>query len=228
MPHPALTQTPVYVYEKPVRLWHWINALALVVLAVSGYLIGSPPVVTGGEASDHYLFGYIRFTHFSAGYVLAIGMAGRAYWAMVGNQYARQLFAPEVNQRAWWEGVWHEILWYLFLVPEARKHVGHNPLAGLAIFLFFVVGALFMIVTGFALYSEGLGSGSWADLAFGWVVPLLGGSQATHSWHHLGMWYLVVFMITHIYIVLREQFVSRQSMTSTMIDGWRTWKDDRP
>ncbi len=228
MSHPALTQTPVYVYEKPVRLWHWINALALVVLAVSGYLIGSPPVVTGGEASDHYLFGYIRFTHFSAGYVLAIGMAGRAYWAMVGNQYARQLFAPEVNQRAWWEGVWHEILWYLFLVPEARKHVGHNPLAGLAIFLFFVVGALFMIVTGFALYSEGLGSGSWADLAFGWVVPLLGGSQATHSWHHLGMWYLVVFMITHIYIVLREQFVSRQSMTSTMIDGWRTWKDDRP
>ena len=228
MSHPALTQTPVYVYEKPVRLWHWINALALVVLAVTGYLIGSPPVVTGGEASDHYLFGYIRFTHFSAGYVLAIGMAGRAYWAMVGNQYARQLFAPEVNQRAWWEGVWHEILWYLFLVPEARKHVGHNPLAGLAIFLFFVVGALFMIVTGFALYSEGLGSGSWADLAFGWVVPLLGGSQATHSWHHLGMWYLVVFMITHIYIVLREQFVSRQSMTSTMIDGWRTWKDDRP
>ena len=228
MSHPALTQTPVYVYEKPVRLWHWINALALVVLAVTGYLIGSPPVVTGGEASDHFLFGYIRFTHFSAGYVLAIGMAGRAYWAAVGNPYARQLFVPEVNQRAWWEGVWHEILWYLFLVPEARKHVGHNPLAGLAIFLFFVLGALFMIVTGFALYSEGLGSGSWADLGFGWVVPLLGGSQATHSWHHLGMWYLVVFMITHIYIVLREQFVSRQSMTSTMIDGWRTWKDDRP
>ena len=52
MSHPTLTQTPVYVYEKPVRLWHWINALALVVLAVTGYLIGSPPVVLGGEASS--------------------------------------------------------------------------------------------------------------------------------------------------------------------------------
>ena len=228
MSYPALTQTPVYVYEKPVRLWHWINALALVVLAVTGYLIGNPPVVTGGEASDHFLFGYIRFTHFSAGYVLAIGMAGRAYWAWVGNQYAHRLFVPEVYSRTWWQGVWHEILWYLFLVPEARKHVGHNPLAGLAIFVFFVLGSLFMIITGFALYGEGLGSGSWADRGFGWVIPLLGGSQATHSWHHLGMWYLVVFMMTHVYIVLREQFVSRQSMTSTMIDGWRTWKDDRP
>jgi len=228
MSYPALTQTPVYVYEKPVRLWHWINALALVVLAVTGYFIGNPPVVTGGEASDHFLFGYIRFTHFSAGYVLAIGMAGRAYWALVGNQYAHRLFVPEVYSRTWWQGVGHEIRWYLFLVPEARKHVGHNPLAGLAIFVFFVLGSLFMIITGFALYGEGLGAGSWADRGFGWVIPLLGGSQATHSWHHLGMWYLVVFMITHVYIVLREQFVSRQSMTSTMIDGWRTWKDDRP
>ena len=228
MSYPALTQTPVYVYEKPVRLWHWINALALVVLAVTGYLIGNPPVVTGGEASEHFIFGYIRFTHFSAGYVLAIGMAGRAYWALVGNQYAHRLFVPEVYSRTWWQGVWHEIHWYLFLVPEARKHVGHNPLAGLAIFVFFVLGSLFMIITGFALYGEGLGSGSWADRGFGWVIPLLGGSQATHSWHHLGMWYLVVFMMTHVYIVLREQFVSRQSMTSTMIDGWRTWQDDRP
>ena len=26
----------VYVYEAPVRLWHWVNALAIVVLALTG------------------------------------------------------------------------------------------------------------------------------------------------------------------------------------------------
>ena len=135
---------------------------------------------------------------------------------------------PEVYRLTYWKGVWHEILWYLFLVSEPRKHVGHNPLADLAIFLFFVLGSLFMIVTGFALYGQGLGEGSWADRLFGWVIPLLGGSQSAHSWHHLGMWYLVIFMMVHIYIAIREQYVSRQSMVSTMIDGWRTWKDDRP
>jgi len=224
----ANTQSPVYVYEVPLRIWHWINALVLVVLAVSGYLIGSPPVVTEGEASSNFLFGYIRFAHFSAGYVLAIGLAFRAYWAFAGNQYARQLFLPEIHRVEWWKGVWHEILWYLFLVPEARKHVGHNPLAGLAMFVFYVLGSLFMIVTGFALYGEGSGDGSWAIRMFGWVIPLFGQSQDVHSWHHLGMWYLVVFSLTHIYIVIREQYVSRQSMTTTMVTGWRVWKDDRP
>lgn len=228
MSSPALTQVPVYVYEKPVRLWHSINALALVVLAVTGYLIGTPPVVTEGEASDHFLFGYVRFTHFAAGYVLTIGLLGRVYWAFVGNQYARQLFLPEIHSLAWWQGVWHEVLWYLFLVPESRKHVGHNPLAGLAIFVFFVLGSLFMIFSGFALYGEGLGSGSWASNWFGWVIPLFGGSQAVHSWHHLGMWYLVIFTLIHVYIVIREQYASRQSMTTTILTGWRTWKDDRP
>ncbi|MDD2768901.1 MAG: Ni/Fe-hydrogenase, b-type cytochrome subunit [Methylococcus sp.] len=219
---------PIYVYEKPVRLWHWINALAIVALAVTGFLIAWPPVVTSGEASDHYLMGYIRFVHFSSGYVLAVGLVGRAYWALVGNRYARELFAPRVHDAYWWQALLHEVRWYLFLVEEPRKHAGHNPLAGLAMFLFYVLGSVFMIVTGFALYGEGLGSGSWAANAFGWVLPALGGSQQVHSLHHLGMWYLVVFTLIHVYVAVREQHLSRQSVTTTMIDGWRVWKDDRP
>jgi Ni/Fe-hydrogenase 1 B-type cytochrome subunit len=38
----------------------------------------------------------------------------------------------------------------------------------------------------------------------------------------------VVFAIIHIYVAVREQIMSRQSVTSTMIDGWRVWKDGRP
>ena len=49
------TQSPIdqpeYVYEAPVRLWHWINAACIVVLAISGYLIGSPLATQPGEAS---------------------------------------------------------------------------------------------------------------------------------------------------------------------------------
>ncbi|OYU65534.1 MAG: Ni/Fe-hydrogenase, b-type cytochrome subunit, partial [Burkholderiales bacterium PBB5] len=47
----------VYVYEAPVRLWHWINALCITVLAVTGYLIGSPLPTMPGEASAHFLMG---------------------------------------------------------------------------------------------------------------------------------------------------------------------------
>ena len=34
---------PTYVWKLPVRIWHWVNALCMVVLAVTGYFIGSPP-----------------------------------------------------------------------------------------------------------------------------------------------------------------------------------------
>jgi Ni/Fe-hydrogenase 1 B-type cytochrome subunit len=95
-------------------------------------------------------------------------------------------------------------------------------------FMFITVGVSFMIVTGLALYGEGLGAGSWADRLFGWVIPLAGGSLALHQLHHLGMWWIVIFMIVHIYVAIREDIMSRQSIVSTMISGHRTFKDDDP
>ena len=98
----------VYVYEAPLRLWHWINAFSIIVLCITGYFIGSPLPTLSGEASDHFLMGYIRFAHFTAGYIFAIGFLFRIYWAFAGNEHARQLFMPPFFKREWWGGVWHE------------------------------------------------------------------------------------------------------------------------
>ncbi|MFA9461605.1 Ni/Fe-hydrogenase, b-type cytochrome subunit [Thiohalorhabdus methylotrophus] len=218
----------VYVFEAPVRLWHWVNAAAIVVLAVSGYFIGSPPFAGPGEASDHYLMGTIRFLHFAAGYVLAVGFLGRIYWALVGNHHARQMFHLPLRSASWWRDFRYELRWYALLERSPRKFVGHNPLAQASMLVLFVLGTGFMILTGFALYSEGTGKGSWQDALFGWVIPLLGGSQPTHTLHHLGMWLIVAFVIGHVYAAIREELLSRQSMVSTMISGWRTFRDGKP
>ncbi|MGG7567704.1 Ni/Fe-hydrogenase, b-type cytochrome subunit [Rhodovulum sp. DZ06] len=221
--------TAVYVYEAPVRMWHWINALAILVLCITGWFIGSPPPsLSFGEASDHFLFGYIRFAHFAAAYILTIGFLVRIYWAFVGNHHARQLFVIPVWRKHFWTELWFEVKWYLFLEAQPKKYVGHNPLAQLAMFMFITLGLTFMIVTGFALYAEGAQAGSWQDQMFGWVIPLFGQSLDVHSWHHLGMWWIVIFMIIHIYVAIREDIMSRQSMVSTMISGHRTFKDDDP
>jgi Ni/Fe-hydrogenase 1 B-type cytochrome subunit len=225
----ARRQTSVYVYEAPVRIWHWVNAAAITVLCVTGYLIASPlPSMQIGEATDQFVFGYIRFAHFAAAMVMTVGFLGRAYWAIFGNHHARQLFTLPLLKAHWWSEVWFEIKWYLFLEKKPKKYVGHNPLAQLAMFMFITLGVSFMIVTGFALYGEGLGAGSWADRMFGWVIPLAGGSQMVHSLHHLGMWWILIFMIVHVYVAIREDIMSRQSIVSTMISGHRTFKDDDP
>ena len=87
---------PVYVYEAPVRLWHWVMMVAMLLLAVTGYLIGSPPPSIGGEATFSYFFGYIRMIHFIAGMIFAVAFLVRIYWAFVGNHSSRAIFIPPV------------------------------------------------------------------------------------------------------------------------------------
>jgi Ni/Fe-hydrogenase 1 B-type cytochrome subunit len=211
-----------------VRLWHWINAAAIAVLCLTGYFIGSPPPsMQISEAVNQFVFGYIRFAHFAAGMILIFGFLGRIYWAFVGNHHARQLFYVPVWRAEYWRELLYELRWYLFLVREPKKYVGHNPLAQLAMFFFITLGVSFMIVTGLALYAEGAQAGSLSDHLFGWVHGLVWNSQVLHTLHHLGMWWIVIFMIIHIYVAIREDIMSRQSIVSTMISGHRTFKDDR-
>lgn len=219
----------IFVYEWPMRLWHWINALTIVVLMITGYLIASPLPSMPGEASDNFVMGYIRFAHFSAGYILIVGFLGRIYWAIVGNEHARQVFFPPLFSKQWWSEVWHEVKWYSFLVKEPKKYIGHNPLATLVMFFMLILGMVFMIITGLALYGEGAGMDSWQYSFFSsWVIPLFGQSQDVHTWHHLGLWYILLFVIIHIYVAFREDIMSRQSIISTMISGSRMFKDKRP
>jgi len=90
--------------------------------------------------------------------------------------------------------------------------------------LFNFILALFLIFTGFALYGEGLGDGSWADRGFGWVIPMLGDSLNVKMWHLTGMWLLIVFIIIHIYMAVRADIMGRQSSISTIFGGWRFFR----
>jgi len=217
------TAPAVYVYEAPVRLWHWVNATAIVVLCITGYFIAFPLPSLSGEASDHFLMGYIRFAHFSAGYIFMIGFLFRCYWAIVGNEHARQIFILPLFDKEFWQGVWHEIKWYAFATKEPHIYIGHNPLAVFAMHFFMVWGTIFMSFTGLALYGEGTGMGTWQyDWFSSWMIPLFGQSQDLHTYHHLAMWGIICFIMIHLYVAVREDIMSRQSIISTMVSGWRT------
>ncbi|MGF1462673.1 MAG: Ni/Fe-hydrogenase, b-type cytochrome subunit [Maricaulaceae bacterium] len=218
----------IYVYDSPVRIWHWVNAACIIVLCVTGYLIAKPPPSLPGEASDHFLLGNIRMVHFAAGQILAVAFLGRIYWAFAGNHHARQIFLLPVWSAKWWGEIWHEIKWYSFLTPTPKKYIGHNPLAQVAMFFLLIVPLTLQILTGMALYAEGQGTDTWWFAAFGWVFGVFGdNSFAVHTYHHLFMWIIVVFSLVHIYAAVREDVMSRQSLISTMVSGWRYFKDDK-
>src|SRR5205085_9560987 len=105
----AVSRPAVYVYEVPVRICHWVNAFTIIVLMVTGYLIGTPLPSVEGEASANFVMGYIRFAHFAAGDVLAVFFLGRILWAFVGNHHFRQIFYLPVYRNHLSKQVLHEL-----------------------------------------------------------------------------------------------------------------------
>ncbi|MCH4093035.1 MAG: Ni/Fe-hydrogenase, b-type cytochrome subunit [Acetobacter peroxydans] len=221
--------TRIYVYEAPVRLWHWLTAASIVVLAITGYLIGSPPSTLSGEASSHFQMGWIRALHFMAAWIFTIGFAGRVIWGLFfGNAWSRELFWVPFWKAEYWKDLLSELMVYAFIRKHAKTTIGHNALARTALFFCFTLTGLFMIVSGFALYSDGTGIDSWEGRMFGWVMPWLGGNLSTHYLHHWGMWIIILFVMIHVYTVTREDITSRQSLISSMTNGYRVFRDDRP
>jgi len=217
----------VYVWEAPVRLWHWVMMFAMFVLIGTGFLIGVPPPSVGGEATFNFWFGYIRFLHFAAGYVFAVMFVLRVYWAIVGNKYAREIFIVPYSMLTptFWRGFFNDAWFYLYVRKEPGSYEGHNPMAALAMFFMYLLGTVWMILSGFALYGEGAGMNSWQFRFFtSWLQPLVGDSQALHTFHRLGMWYLIVFALVHMYMVVRQDVFTKETIISTMINGWRVKK----
>ena len=215
---------PVYVYEAPVRVWHWVMMVCMIVLAATGYLIGSPPPAIGGEAAFSYFFAWIRMLHFIAAWIFVAAFAVRIYWAIVGNHHARSIFLPPFFNGAWWRGLFAQMGYYLFVRKESDLWVGHNPLAQAAMFSMYTLGTLFIIVTGCALFAEQWGWGTVPMRLLGWVFVLFGDAQTVRTLHHLAMWYLLLFALIHVYMVMREDIMSGETIIGTMFSGIRMFK----
>lgn len=208
-----------YVWQMPVRFYHWINALSIVVLCVTGVLIGQPIALQqSAEASFSYWFGTVRFIHFVAAFVFFFNFVFRLYWGFVGNKYAKwDNFIPYTGKH------WKEILDVLrvdilMISKKPIESVGHNALASLTYFVTFLA-FLVQSLTGFGMYAD-MSTSTFPKL-FAWIVPLLGGDLQTRQIHHIFMWLFILFAIVHIYLVFYHDYVERRGVTSSMIGGWK-------
>jgi Ni/Fe-hydrogenase 1 B-type cytochrome subunit len=209
----------VYVWELPVRIYHWTNAICILILIATGFMIGNPTTIEySSEAYEQYWFGTVRFLHFVAAFVFFFNFLVRIYWGFVGNRYSRwRNFIPLTAAKL------REILEVLrgdvlLIHPRNIASVGHNALAGLIYFCSFLA-FLFQAATGFALYSSM--STSALPKLFAWVVPLMGGDFAVRQWHHAFMWFFVAFTIVHIYLVFHHDYEEGRGTTSSMVGGWK-------
>lgn len=161
--------------------------------------------------------GYTRMAHFIAGFIITIGLLWRIIFAFFGNKYSRQVFIIPFWRKSWWLDLLSDFRWYLFLDRTPREHIGHNPLAQLGMMTCINL-LIIMILTGFGMYVQS--SDSVILQPFHLVVDFIywigDSGRDLHSYHRLGMLFLMCFIIIHLYMVIREEIMGKSTLVSTM------------
>ncbi len=230
MDHTAIhTYKRVYVWEEPVRIFHWLNVLAIVVLSITGVIIANPPaILSNAEATQLYWFGTVRFIHFAAAYIFLAAFIYRIAWMFLGNKYASwRVFLPFSKKRL--RNLLNVLKIDIFMIkddddPCTNISVGHNAMASLSYLLLFVL-MFIQVATGFGLYADN--ATWWLPGLFAWVPPLLGGDAGVRLLHHIIMWLIIVFAVIHVYLVLYHDWLEGRGEVSSMFGGYKFVRKER-
>lgn len=196
------------VWPLSVRLIHWIFALAVVVLLVTGWLLGSGMVLNPG------LHEVLRNSlHIPAGQITAAALFGRLLLLalMPGVQGWRALLPTEANRVARGE------MFRFYLAFGRRKSPGfyaHDPVWALVYPLLFLLLAV-QVMTGFGITSQGLRQFS------GWSIDGLA------SWHARVAVMVAWIAGLHVASVLLREIRGKGYEVSAMLHGHRVFERER-
>lgn len=203
-----------YIFSPWLRIFHWIMAASIAVLFATGLMITEPWEIYAVEPTfSGMTMDTIRNIHFLAAYLFVAAFVFRIYGFIVNK--GDRLF-PRV-----WEGHFYRemvdvALHYMFLKTSHASYL-RNPLARCA-YAFLYVLVLIEILTGFAMYAANEPGGVTAPF-FLWIHTALGNEYMTHVVHHYVAWAIILFVIGHVYMVIRAEFMEGESEVSSMFSG---------
>lgn len=218
-----------YIWQLPIRIFHWANAVSILGLCITGYLIAHPPgLISTKEATDQFWFGDIRKIHFMFAYIMVAVLFLRVYFAFKGNKYASwRTFFP--FSKAGLSKMWHTIKYDIFLQREKEYDfknisVGHNNIAAVSYLVMFIM-AILMILTGFGMYAP---AATWFfPKMFAWVPEFFGGDFNIRTIHHFTMWGFILFSVIHVYLVFFHDWLESRGESSSMISGYKFVRSER-
>ena len=188
-------KTSQIIWDFPTRAFHW-----LLVLTVAGGLI------TGFLAPDSWLMIHVWF----GTAVLAL-ITFRLIWGLVGSYHSR--FSSFIYSR---RETRDHILGLLKRKPS--KHLGHNPLGALMIFI--LIGTLLVItLSGFVVLGGEEKQGPLAG-----VVPYFIG-KGVEDIHETLAGFLLFLIGGHLFGVVVESLLSKENLAKSMVTGRKAIPD---
>lgn len=205
-----------YAREHPwvVRFTHWLNAVTLTVMTMSGLqifaafpsfgakipqrdLLRVPEALRlggwlGGALQWHLTFMWL-FMAAGAAYVVYLFASG--HWRQV-------IFQPKDIR-----GVWPMARHYFLFKPKPEQTEPYNPLQKLAYTSTILFGVM-SVVTGWLLYQPA---------QFAWLVRLCGGFDLVRLWHFAAMVGFLSFIPGHLVMVALHGW----NNFCSMLTGWK-------
>ena len=204
------------------RLWHWVNAAAIIVLFMTGLNIsnahrylywgdyGFDPkdawlsvIKFPGWATipQHYNLALARDWHTTAAWPFGVGLLFMWVAMLVNGHFRRDL---TTTPRDWTPGA---------VIASVKAHSGdgaahgYNPVQRILYGVVFGVLLPLMLFTGLAI-SPGF------QAAAPWLLDVLGGRQSARSLHFIAAWGIFGFFVIHIVLALIHWRLITEMITS--------------
>ena len=185
-PHPGRRLHP-----WSIRIMHWTNAVAMLVMITSGWGIYNDDVIIRGFSfpSAVRLGDWAAWSlnwHFAGMWLLAInGLAYLIYGVITGRLRERML-PIRVSE------IIHTVRDTLHLKIAHEDLTVYNAVQKL-LYIVVILAGIAQVITGIAI---------WKPIQFSGLVSLMGGFQAARILHFAGMAVIVGFLAVHVLLAL--------------------------
>ncbi len=178
------------VHPLLVRLWHWINAVAMIIMIMSGLRIyNAAPIFTwihfpSWMTLGGWLGGALQW-HFAAMWLLTLNFIAYLVWGVVTGHFQRKMLPIRPAE----------------LIHDFEQALGfkldHDGPGYNAVQRFAYVGVLATIVVTILA-----GIAIWKPVQFRELAWLMGGYEGARIVHFLGMAGIVGFLVIHVTLVV--------------------------
>ena len=220
-----------------MRSMHWINAFSMIVAVVTGLYIAHPYYQTfiADGAVDKYVMAWNRWGHFMVAIIFdvtSIIIAYLYFFSRFEKPYKKLI--PTLTNIV----EFFEVLLNLVTLNRRKNfNSAHADSFNAVYFLIFHLLLVWMLFTGLQLYVHGLASGissigAWwpamLHLVTDWTIAATGGTlMDVRISHHYSMWFIVAWVVIHIYYQVWRTIFWKEGDIAIVIGGSKFVKEEK-
>ena len=214
-----------------MRINHWVVVFCMIGAIATGLYIGHPYYQTliAEPAAQKFVMAWNRWVHFIAAIIFDVSSIVIAYlyfFSRFEKPY-KKLLPTAKNIKEFWAVVVN----LLTFNRVKNFDSSHEDSFHVVYFTIFHLLLAWMLFTGLQLYVHGLESGlssigSWwpwvLHLATDWTIAVTGGTlMDVRISHHMTMYFIIVWIMFHIYYVVWRTIFWQEGDISIVIGGYK-------